>query len=1165
MSCLLCPKNCGECYKQESVFLWNAANLNTDLSPASALLAIRCELLHTPLQSNNSRKIMNKFHPVTISQEWQKRKSEPTQHGWLGIENRLYWLLAVVLLPLYALAQEAGEMVSVAGTAEVLRQGRWQTIGTGELLAAGEVVRTSEGSRAAVLLANGAQIKLNSNSQLELKQVAPREIVPASNSVLQNILRLLGGEIWVRDNNQLLEIRTLPATATIRGTEFNLALAPAGVARLAVLDGLVELSNPQGSVLVAANEQASAKVGEAPRKTVLINPLDAVQWSLYYPNTIDASAERDRHRNGPQSSGYWVQTAQNHLLQGQAIAARQAIDRALTLDPNNALAYSLRSNIELVQNRKAQARADAEQAVAADPSSSPAYLSLSLVRQAEFDLDAALEAARKAVELDPNNARALIQHSSLLFGMGRLKEAVKVAEQARQRAPDDAMVNTVWGFLQLAHNRVDKAREAFQTAIGQDSTLGLPQLGLGLVLFRNNQTDEAITAIRKATLLEPKASLYNSYLGKAFYENKQNQPAQKYLEAAKQLDPRDPTPWYYDAIRLQSVNRPVEAVENLQKSIELNDDRGVYRSRLLLDEDLAARSAALGRVYNEAGFTELGLQEGWQSVNRDPSNYSAHRLLADSYAALPNVEAARVSELLQAQLLQPINITPVSPRVAETRLLIPSGGPATPSLYEFNPLFVQDRPSLFFSGLGGNQNTWGDELIVSGLANRFAYSLGQFSYQSNGYRENNDLKNNLYNLFAQFAATPDLNLQAEYRYRETITGDLASHFDGSFNHSVHREIDQDVARAGAHYSLSPQTDIIASVIYTDRDSISMYPTINLTIGTRATGYQAEAQLLHTANDFNLTTGLGTYTLDFDGIGFESSDRVEQEIAYGYANIKWPEKLIWTVGLSYQADDNPTLNRNELNPKFGVQWAINDNLSLRAAAFQAVRRTYLLEQTIEPTQVAGFNQFFDDLTMTLSKNYGLGLNVRFNNQLFGGLEAVRRDLEVPVGSQESEPFEIEKDQEDVYQAYLYWLPDPRWAVTAAWRYEGFKLQEGQYLRQLFFSTPVELKTTSIPLNIRYFDPSGFFAGLGVTYVNQDIQNLDPQSLAVLPTQSEDFILVDAGLGYRLPKRWGIIALEAKNLFDQKFQFQDYGFQTPVDGVNPRFIPERTLFARFVLNF
>jgi hypothetical protein len=85
-----------------------------------------------------------------------------------------------------------------------------------------------------------------------------------------------------------------------------------------------------------------------------------------------------------------------------------------------------------------------------------------------------------------------------------------------------------------------------------------------------------------------------------------------------------------------------------------------------------------GRIYNEVGFTQLGLKEGWQSVSRDPGNASAHRLLADTYATMPQREMARVSELLQAQLLQPLNSRPVSPQMAETRLLMPNPGPFTP-------------------------------------------------------------------------------------------------------------------------------------------------------------------------------------------------------------------------------------------------------------------------------------------------------------------------------------------------------------------------------------------------------------------------------------------------------------------------------------------------------
>src|SRR4029079_8206834 len=131
---------------------------------------------------------------------------------------------------------------------------------------------------------------------------------------------------------------------------------------------------------------------------------------------------------------------------------------------------------------------------------------------------------------------------------------------------------------------------------------------------------------------------------------------------------------------------------DLQKAIELNDNRAVYRSRLQLDSDLAARSASLARVYTDLGFHELALVEGWKSVNTDPSNFSSHRFLADSYSVLPRHEIARVSELLQSQLLQPLTVTPVQPQLGLSKsFFLVGAGPANPSFNEFNPLFERNR------------------------------------------------------------------------------------------------------------------------------------------------------------------------------------------------------------------------------------------------------------------------------------------------------------------------------------------------------------------------------------------------------------------------------------------------------------------------------------------
>ena len=135
----------------------------------------------------------------------------------------------------------------------------------------------------------------------------------------------------------------------------------------------------------------------------------------------------------------------------------------------------------------------------------------------------------------------------------------------------------------------------------------------------------------------------------------------------------------------------------MEKAIELNENRAVYRSQLQLDSDLAARSASLARGLHRSrvpttcpsGRVEIGQY-------RPRGNFSAHRFLADSYSILPRHEVARVSELLQSQLLQPLNMTPIQPPSCREQFvsLLSAGGPGALSFNEFNPLFNRDRSYL---------------------------------------------------------------------------------------------------------------------------------------------------------------------------------------------------------------------------------------------------------------------------------------------------------------------------------------------------------------------------------------------------------------------------------------------------------------------------------------
>lgn len=1194
-------------------------------------------------------------------------------------------LLLVPVRP--AMAQAAGKIVSIVGKAEVFRAGESQPARLQQDLLPGDVVKTGLGSRVAILLADESQIKVNANSSLEIKQIGPPpgRPVPAALGLLQTILNLLSGEIWIRSRVEPLEIRTPAATATIRGTELNLAIRPADESRLAVLEGVVEFHNPRGSVLVAAREQATARVGEAPRKTVLVNPLDAVQWSLYYPGIVSfrdyplrdveppflpqrqveaerkvaAAPERseawielgeilfdlgkpaearrafqralaidprapgaltglgwvnlieervqealeafrqarppprlalvgaanalyrldrleeaadviaEAKRLFPTSPQPWTQSALLHLFQGRVSEALSELARAIALDPRYALAHGLLSNVYLIQNKKDLALQAAQQAVAANPSSPSAHLDLSLVQQAEFRLEEAMQEARKAVELDPDDPQALIQVSRLHFGMGRLSEAFKVAEQARQRAPQDPFINTTWGFLLLARGKVQEAIAAFDQAIQADSTRGEPHLGGGLALFRQGKTEEAVQEMRIATLLEPQVSLFHSYLGKALYEVKRDQPARDAFALAKALDPRDPTPWFYDAIRNQSVNRPVEALHDLQKSIELNDNRAVYRSRLLLDEDLAARGATLARIHNDLGFQQLALVEGWKSLNVDPANYSAHRFLSDSYAALPRHEIARVSELLQSQLLQPINITPVQPQLAESNLLILSGaGPAEPSMNEFTPLFTRNRLALLASGIVGGNNALGDEVVQSGIVGKVSYSLGQFHYETAGFRENNDLRQDIYNVFAQASLPSKTGIQAELRYRDTESGDLALRFHpNNFNRSLRQELQTKSIRLGFHRAFPPHSHIIASVIYQNADANTALPISGNTFdqATNLSGYTVEVQHLLHLEPLSVIGGVGYFNADtredtsFLPFFSETAKRsIRHRNLYLYSQINYPKSVTWTIGGSADFFTGEIVDHDQFNPKLGLTWTPFPSTTLRMAVLRTLKKTLVLNQTVEPTQLGGFNQFFDDVQGTRSWRYGIGIDQKFPAHIYAGAELSRRDLEVPFENVVGASRQIEEAawEERLGRAYLYWTPQTWLALSTEYQYERFERPPNAAGPALI----AKLRTHRLPVGINLFHPWGFSAQLKATYIDQEGNFVNEADEAAVVVRGHDrFWVVDTSIGYRLPKRLGLITLTARNLFDNKFKFQD------TDPATPQINPKRLIFARLTLAF
>ena len=153
------------------------------------------------------------------------------------------------------------------------------------------------------------------------------------------------------------------------------------------------------------------------------------------------------------------------------------------------------------------------------------------------------------------------------------------------------------------------------------------------------------------------------------------------------------------------------------------------------------------------------------------------------------------------------------------------------------------------------------------LYDRTSLSVGGSAFDTDGFRANNDDKTKLADVYGQVAVTSKLNLQAEYRYRDTDQGDIPLNFDrDDFFKDDRRDIDQKTARLGARLSPSPRSDLIGSFIYADREenmaqSGSPLPDVNA--HADESGYQYEGQYQFREDLFNITTGFGAYDIDSD--------------------------------------------------------------------------------------------------------------------------------------------------------------------------------------------------------------------------------------------------------------------------------------------------------------
>ncbi|MDH5694378.1 MAG: TonB-dependent receptor, partial [Gammaproteobacteria bacterium] len=624
----------------------------------------------------------------------------------------------------------------------------------------------------------------------------------------------------------------------------------------------------------------------------------------------------------------------------------------------------------------------------------------------------------------------------------------------------------------------------------------------------------------------------------------------------------------------------------------------VHRSRLLLDQDLAARSASLGRIYTDLGFNQSANREAVNSLQLDPANYSAHRLLADSFRGSQRNQITRASELFQAQLLQPYSSAPLQAELSRSQASISEGAsPTDPGFNEYQPLFIRDRVSSNLSHIRGDLNTSGTQLQISSLRKGIGISAGFNDYTSDGVRTNNDFFHETSTLLFQGSTSTHKNLLLEFRQEIFNHGDITqSLIPENYSEFERNRSNSESIRVATRIRKGRNTWLFHAY---NKEEVGSYRDSQIAPGspfdvlldissdydssTKAIETQIVSQfsngftktgffLSQVISDYTVLTA-GTFIAPFTIPSFKSiDDSITEEgnhlTPYAYyvspanrvflfemgasyddywRNKQIQHKLTKTTSLEYE-------QHQQLNPKLGLSWNIGNNVTLRSSYFRTLKRALSNNVTLEPTVFNGAVQFQDDITLVDNKNSTVSLDYKASDDFSAGADFLHQRRSMPINDTR------QRWENRVAHIYANWIAGRSLTIVASERHQ----YENRYGETLGAQFPRTLETTSQQMGIRYFPHSSWSLKLSFNHISQlgfFVKKGDTTDTANIIHQQR-FMPVDVESNLKIGRNLRL-TLGARNLFNEGFRYQQ-GMYPPIESVQNEFIPTRFIYGKLDLS-
>ncbi len=339
--------------------------------------------------------------------------------------------------------------------------------------------------------------------------------------------------------------------------------------------------------------------------------------------------------------------AKFRAYQGEFLEAIAICDDYAARYPDDERFPSLAANFSLTLDEPAKAEAYLAKAFSINPDSSLAHAIEGRYYYLEGRGEAAEAAYRTSLRLDPGNSDTLRELGKVLMEKGAYEESSRMLTEA---VVADSESHSSWsqrGMLMNWLEDIRKSEQYFRTAVDLNSVDYQAIDGLGFAALKSGRVEEAIQYFLRASTLEPKFAEPHIFLAIAYYQLEDVDGAMEELQLAMLLDPRDPVPHVIRYIINQDQYRPLDAIKEATRALELLPN---LKSVNPVETNQKALSN-LGSALLGLGMTE------WASSYADESfdafDASAYFFTANKFEDNPFVY---VSQLVQGFLTDPISI-----------------------------------------------------------------------------------------------------------------------------------------------------------------------------------------------------------------------------------------------------------------------------------------------------------------------------------------------------------------------------------------------------------------------------------------------------------------------------------------------------------------------------